>query len=291
METKRLKQFCVILETGSLSKAATLLHITHSGLSKAMKLLQAELGCQLFRPAGRGLEPTEMGYQIYEQALTFLRHETQFFNFKLQPTQSTLKIGCAEIFIDTFTQQFAHASYAQDFFQLQLIEPGFMEQMLIDKQLDFGISYAPYPHPHLDITEIATFRLGCYYLRNTFEKTPLSDIPFAVPANQLANNPLGIRDRDGWLDSLYPRYKKYAVNHLSIALQLCLQGLCAIHIPDFIATRINATRKSGLQLIERGLPKMGKAKQTVYLLHAKDGVSKIMLKKIIPLVKNSVIAI
>lgn len=45
MDTKRLRQFCAIAETGSLTKAAELLHITHSGFSKSMKLLQDDLGC------------------------------------------------------------------------------------------------------------------------------------------------------------------------------------------------------------------------------------------------------
>ena len=42
MDTNRLRQFCAIAELGSMTKASKLLHITHSGLSKSMKLLQEE---------------------------------------------------------------------------------------------------------------------------------------------------------------------------------------------------------------------------------------------------------
>ena len=163
-----------------------------------------------------------------------------------------------------------------------------MEHMLLNAQLDFGISYAPYPHPRLDIMEITPIRLGCYYLKNTFEKIPLPDTPFVVPAQNLLNNPLGIQERDGWLESLLPRYKKYSVNRLSMALPLTLEGLCAIHIPDFIAAQINAKCKNQLKLIERALPKMGKVKQTVYLLSLKNHPDQAQVKQLMRLVKNAI---
>ncbi len=65
MDTNRLRQFCAIAETGSMTKASRLLHITHSGLSKSMKLLQEELGLELLRPCGRGIMLTEHGKLIY----------------------------------------------------------------------------------------------------------------------------------------------------------------------------------------------------------------------------------
>jgi LysR family transcriptional regulator, salicylic acid-responsive activator of bsdBCD len=68
METNRLKQFCVIVETGSIVKASQLLHITHSALSKSMRCLQEEIGFSLLRRQGRGLALTEDGLHIYQRA-------------------------------------------------------------------------------------------------------------------------------------------------------------------------------------------------------------------------------
>src|SRR5882757_2115160 len=68
METNRLRQFCVVVETGGLREAARLLHISHSGLSKSMKALEGELGASLFLPSGRGLVVTDVGRQVYTHA-------------------------------------------------------------------------------------------------------------------------------------------------------------------------------------------------------------------------------
>ena len=99
MDTNRVRQFCVITETGSMTKAAELLFITHSGLSKTMKLLQEELGCALLRASGRGIALTEDGIRIYQHSKQFLEKEELLFSVKHQPQRQTLRIGTVEIFI------------------------------------------------------------------------------------------------------------------------------------------------------------------------------------------------
>jgi DNA-binding transcriptional LysR family regulator len=46
--------------------------VSHSGLSKAMSVLQDELGFKLLSPRGRGLELTEKGKSIYEKSRQIL---------------------------------------------------------------------------------------------------------------------------------------------------------------------------------------------------------------------------
>src|SRR5579872_4865295 len=99
MDTNRLRQFCAIAESGSMTKASRLLHITHSGLSKSMKLLQEELGLILLRPSGRGLALTEQGLLIYQRAKEFLEQEERLFKIETSPLQSTIRIGAVEIFL------------------------------------------------------------------------------------------------------------------------------------------------------------------------------------------------
>src|SRR5689334_693560 len=84
METNRLKQFCLIVETGSLVKASQLLHITHSALSKSMKFLQNEIGVSLFCSVGRGIVPTEEGLLIYKRAKDFIEQENHLFKLDKQ---------------------------------------------------------------------------------------------------------------------------------------------------------------------------------------------------------------
>jgi DNA-binding transcriptional LysR family regulator len=270
MDTNRLRQFCVIAETGSMTKAAELLHITHSGLSKAMKLLQEELGYALLRPSGRGLALTDDGIRIYQNAKEFLAREEQLFHAKPLPLKQTLRIGTVEIFLTVLCDQISRLPVDNRTFTLLDLNPGHIEQLIAERQLEYGITYAPYPMDNITIIKTGKYQSGCYHLQGTFEKMDISKIPFAVPASGLSNNPLGIKERDGWLESITPRNRKYAVNLLSTGIELTLQGLCAIYIPKFLANKINSSRTAGNKLIEHSIPGAQKNIQSVFLLKHKD---------------------
>lgn len=263
MDTNRLRQFCLIAETGSLTKAAELLYITHSGLSKSMKLLQEELDCILMRPAGRGLAITEDGMRIYQNAKIFLEQEERLFNTKTYDQPKNIRIGSVEVFLMAQSGQLKNSQLQNYNFSLLDLNPGQIEQFVATNQLDYGITYAPYPTENVEIIEIGTYQLGCFCLKNRFNNMSISDIPFAVPAQGLTGNPLGIKERDGWLESITPRNRKYSVNLLSTGLELTKQGLCAIFIPKFVARNYS-------DFVEVPIPKAQKATQRAFLLIHKD---------------------
>ena len=64
METKRLKYFVRIADDGSLMKASGVLRIAQPALSRQLRLLEEELGVQLFRRTSRGMHLTETGEQL-----------------------------------------------------------------------------------------------------------------------------------------------------------------------------------------------------------------------------------
>lgn len=263
METNKLRQFCVIAETGSMTKAAELLFITHSALSKSMKLLQEDLGCLLLRPSGRGLVLTEEGVRIYQNAKHFLELEDQLFRVTPEVQQSVLRIGMVEIFLLTQSGQLRHSQLANYKFVLLNLSPGEIEQLVANKQLDYGITYAPFPMDKIEVIDMGKFSLGCYCLKGRFKGMDIKDIPFAVPAQGLSGNPLGIKERDGWIESITPRNKKYSVNLLSTGLELALQGLCAIYIPKFVARHYP-------DFEEIIIPKVQRSTQRAFLIKHKD---------------------
>lgn len=61
MNLKHLRYFWATAHAGSVISASEQLHLTPQTVSAQIKLLEAELGAPLFRPAGRGLELTEAG--------------------------------------------------------------------------------------------------------------------------------------------------------------------------------------------------------------------------------------
>jgi LysR family transcriptional regulator, nitrogen assimilation regulatory protein len=61
MEIRRLEYFVRIADLGSLARAATVLHVAQSALTRQMKLLEEELGVSLFSRSHRGMQLTEEG--------------------------------------------------------------------------------------------------------------------------------------------------------------------------------------------------------------------------------------
>src|SRR5689334_17976304 len=154
METNRLKQFCAIVETGSIVKASHLLHITHSALSKSMRILQDDIGLSLLRSSGRGITPTEEGLKFYHHAKEFLEHERRLFKLEKNIGPSQLKIGAVEIFLFTMSEQLKKYSFSNNFINLLDLDPGNMEELIANRQLDYGITYAPFPMKNVEIIEI-----------------------------------------------------------------------------------------------------------------------------------------
>jgi LysR family carnitine catabolism transcriptional activator len=61
MDERRLRYFLAIVEEGTLTAAATRLHVAQPSLSQALRAFERELGAELFHRAGRGLELTDAG--------------------------------------------------------------------------------------------------------------------------------------------------------------------------------------------------------------------------------------
>lgn len=288
METLRLKQFCTIVETGSIAKAATLLHITSSGLSKSMKILQDELGKRFLRPVGRGLSITEEGTRFYKNAKALLEMEHQLFYATHKSKPHHLKIGTTESFIAALCQNINSELPHHTSISILDLTPGQIEQMVASRELDYGITYTPFPMEKVDVVEIGRYQLGCYHLEGQFSNMGISDIPFAVPAASIPTNPLGIKERDGWMEGIVPRYRQFLVNLLSTGIELTLQGLCAIYIPKYLAAHINNKRSGQPRLIEKSVPKALKTEQSAFLISHADKSNNKDLKRIKKLIRSTI---
>lgn len=81
------KAFLVVLEEGSLNRAATRLHVSQPSLSRQMQTLEQELGGPLLERQPSGVKPTALGQaaagvmkpvlERYEQGLAELRHQAR----------------------------------------------------------------------------------------------------------------------------------------------------------------------------------------------------------------------
>ena len=72
MDTKDLRFFRQVYETGSINKASRQLFITPQGLSKVIRHLEEELQADLFQRSANGMVPTESGRYLYDNCGSLL---------------------------------------------------------------------------------------------------------------------------------------------------------------------------------------------------------------------------
>ncbi len=73
MNLRRLKYFVKIVDIGSLTQAADVLHIAQPALSQQLATLEGEVRQQLLLRTKRGVTPTEAGKVLYRHAQLILR--------------------------------------------------------------------------------------------------------------------------------------------------------------------------------------------------------------------------
>lgn len=73
MNLRRLRYFVKIVDVGSLTQAADLLHVAQPALSQQLATLEGEVRQQLLTRTKRGVTPTEAGRALYRHAQIILR--------------------------------------------------------------------------------------------------------------------------------------------------------------------------------------------------------------------------
>lgn len=73
MELRQLRYFVAIVDHGSLSRAALVLHVAQPALTQQLRQLEAELGAQLLHRSAQGVLCTDAGKVFYEHAQAILK--------------------------------------------------------------------------------------------------------------------------------------------------------------------------------------------------------------------------
>ncbi|MGC7100943.1 nitrogen assimilation transcriptional regulator NAC [Amycolatopsis lurida] len=77
MDTRRLHSFVKIVDAGSITRAADILHVAQPALSQQVSMLEAQFKQQLLIRSKRGVAPTEAGRALYRHAQHILRQVEQ----------------------------------------------------------------------------------------------------------------------------------------------------------------------------------------------------------------------
>jgi DNA-binding transcriptional LysR family regulator len=255
METNRLRAFRAVVETGSLRQAAELLRISHSGLSKALKALEVELGLTLLMPSGRGIVVTDDGQRVYARSTEVLAAVDALINATPEPEREVIRIGSFEVFTAYFVAAMVREHFGTAAVEVHDLVPGRLEEALLTNKVDIGITYDPLPRTGVDYTKVTSIRMAPYVRHDAFVESAIEDIPFVVPVQPLEGTPSGVRGSDAWPETRFPRRIVYRVDLLTTGLALVTEGLCAIFMPEPIAHHHDATTTARLRLRELPHPK------------------------------------
>lgn len=88
MELRQLRYFVAILDHGSLSRAALVLHIAQPALTQQLRALEDDLGVQLVHRSAQGVLATDAGKVFYQHAQAILK---QIADARSAVTQSSSK--------------------------------------------------------------------------------------------------------------------------------------------------------------------------------------------------------
>ncbi len=266
MDIDRVRYFQVFSETGSLVKAAEILHISQPALSKAIKLLEKEVGIRLLESDGRGLKLTSEGEEFRAITAPLL---AQWMNVassvKSRPEITPTRIGSFEVFTTYFLRRITEF-VKLDSLELHELTPGKLEEAIANDRVDVGITYNPIPRKGVDFIEVGKIKMGIFGLKS-FENQVWSELPFVIPLNPADGTPSKVMGLDGWPDHRFDRDIRYRVTMMESAMELMRQGLCVGYMPSFVVEIHNQHVLSQFKLVEMEGPiPLKERKQSVFLI-------------------------
>ena len=289
METNRLRQFCVVYETKNLRKAAEILYMSHSALSKSLKVLQDEIGIQLLQQDGRGILVTEAGKEFVHKAQALLDLEKKVLA-RTDHFAGQFKVGSFESF-STHLLGMAWSKYFGDLsLQIHELSSGHLEQAVLEGAIDAAITYEPVPLREVEFVSLGKVTMGIYHRKNYFKKINFAELPFVAPLIPSVGMPSSAKGLDGWPEHEFPRNVKYRVDLMESALALARSGQAAIFIPDFVAKSQNHALADDYKLVERAYPSaVKKIDRRIFLIVKASRQKEKHIKRLIEMIKTECI--
>ena len=278
MDINRIKYFRVVYETGSIRRASELLNMTPGALSKSIKTLEEELEEKLFLPHGRNIIHSEYGKHFYNQSTQLINTYDKFKGeLYEQEIEKPFIISTWEVFSSYFAVNFINSDFEQR--PLKILErvPNDLENSVLSGESDVGITYAPIPHPQLDVMKICKMEYGLFSIKGQFDGMEQSKLPFAVPITVFPESPTGVRTLDNWPEDI-PRTVLFQFELLETALEATRQGLCVIFCPKFIVELQNKKLIAKYRLVE--IPTKIKVKKDIHIIKRKTYPEDSNIKKL-----------
>jgi len=191
MDVKQLTALVTVVEVGSVTRAAELLHVVQPAVTRQIKTLEQELGVPLFERTRQGMRPTEAGLSLAERARRALT-ELDRARAELAPQPGVVTgivtLGLLESTASLLAEPLVTAVLRKHpgiELRLQTAYSGHLQRWLDDGDLDLSLLYNLTSSPSLNVTPLVREQL--------WVAAPPADglrAPTPVPFADLAGRPL-----------------------------------------------------------------------------------------------------
>ena len=146
MDPRHLLQLATILESGSITKATQLLHLTQPTLTHNMQILESQVGGQLFERSRHGVRSTALGEMLAREGRAIsrrLRGAEELTNRHKSGYQRTIRLGVGPLIgaalIPNLLEEISRSNMRQAI-SIQSDRPHLLLDQLVDGKHDFVIA-------------------------------------------------------------------------------------------------------------------------------------------------------
>lgn len=152
MDIKQMIYFKTIVEEGTISKAAQVLHMAQPPLSMQLKQLENELGVQLLKRGHRKIELTQAGKLFYKRSLQIISLSEMTIHEMKDTQKEILRIGITSS-NSALIQNIQNSLYQHHELSYRVHEGTTYEliDLLIAHNIDLGIVRTPFDQSQVDV--------------------------------------------------------------------------------------------------------------------------------------------
>ncbi len=173
LDSQLLRNFLFVCDTGSLTKASRLAHVTQPALSRSIQLLETELEVNLFERTGRGMKPTPEGLKLELKARPLLE-QLESLRYEVRRDEITGPVTLAVTpsigmhWVASIIEMFMRA-YPGAQLRTAAVLSGAMGPSIAEGKYDLGLLYSPHTTAHLITEEL--WQEKTYFVSGTL-RTP-----------------------------------------------------------------------------------------------------------------------
>lgn len=148
MDLRQLRYFKEIVDQGSISKAAEVLHMAQPPLSMLLKQIETRYGTPLIKRYRQKWEITEAGQMLYNHATHMLQQMAMFevkMDYMMQGEVGQLRVGVSSSCIHLVGDVIRQFSQSYPKVELQIFKGDSekLQQMLFKNEVDIAVILAP----------------------------------------------------------------------------------------------------------------------------------------------------